>query len=111
MGILEWDLNGKIVLDILDEGEDDTTSDEEDYPGYDVDIDVSDKPVYVAGDISADNKVNLEDVNLLAKYLAGWNVSVNEAVIDVDGNKKVNLNDLVLLAQYVAGWDVKIKGN
>jgi len=48
---------------------------------------------------------------LFARYLAGWNVSVNEKAIDVDGDKRVNLNDLVLLAQYVAGWDVKIEGN
>ena len=108
MGILEWDLNGKIVLDVPDEGEDDNTSDEEDYPGYDVDIDVSDKPTFVAGDISDDKKVNLEDVSLFARYLAGWNVSVNEKAIDVNGDKKVNLNDLVLLAQYVAGWDVSL---
>ena len=66
------------------------------------------KPELVAGDITGNNSVDLEDVNLLAQYIAGWEVSVNEATIDVNGDGDVNLNDLVRLAQFVAGWDVEI---
>ena len=66
------------------------------------------KPELVAGDITGNNSVDLEDVNLLAQYIAGWEVSVNEAAIDVNGDGDVNLNDLVRLAQFVAGWDVEI---
>jgi hypothetical protein len=63
---------------------------------------------FVAGDIDGDNNVDLMDVNMLAKYLAGWDVTVNEKVLDVKGDSIVNLKDLVLLAQYVAGWDVEL---
>ncbi|MBE6762060.1 MAG: DUF4886 domain-containing protein, partial [Ruminococcaceae bacterium] len=64
--------------------------------------------VFVAGDITGDTNVDLTDVNLLAQYLAGWNVEVNEAALDADGDGAINLNDLILLAQYVAGWDVEL---
>ncbi len=63
-------------------------------------------PDYVMGDIDGNNKVDLQDVTLLAQYLAGWNVTVNETALDPNGDGEINLNDLVLLAQYVAGWDV-----
>ncbi len=64
--------------------------------------------VFVAGDITGDTNVDLTDVNLLAQYLAGWNVKINEAALDADGDGAINLNDLILLAQYVAGWDVEL---
>ena len=63
-------------------------------------------PDYVMGDIDGNNKADLQDVTLLAQYLAGWDVTANESALDADGDGVTNLNDLVLLAQYVAGWDV-----
>jgi len=65
-------------------------------------------PDFVAGDITGDTSVDLTDVNLLAQYLAGWNVEVNEDALDTDGDGLINLNDLILLAQFVAGWDVEL---
>lgn len=61
----------------------------------------------VAGDIDSNESVNLNDVVLLAQYVADWDVKdkVNEKAIDVNGDTNVNLNDVVTLAQYVAGWD------
>jgi hypothetical protein len=50
----------------------------------------------------------MEDVAVLAKYLAGWKVDCNQAALDVSGDGVVNLFDLVYLSQFVAGWDVEI---
>ena len=48
--------------------------------------------------------MDLVDVSVLAKCLAGWEVEVNEAALDFSGDGVVNLFDLVRLAQHVAGW-------
>lgn len=60
------------------------------------------------GDVTGDDKVDLEDVNVLAQYLAGWKIEVNGQALDADGDGAVNLKDLVLLAQFVAGRDVSL---
>lgn len=57
-------------------------------------------------DMNNDSAVDLQDVVLLAQYVAGWEVEINKAAIDVNGDGNVDLNDVVLLAQKVAGWDV-----
>lgn len=62
----------------------------------------------IIGDASGDKKVDLSDVTLLAKHLAGWDDAVNADALDVNADGTVNLKDLVLLAQFVAGWDVKL---
>ena len=65
----------------------------------------------IPGDINGSHtEADLEDVNLLAQYMAGWNVEalVNEEALDVNGDGAQNLKDLVLLAQYVAGWDIEL---
>ena len=59
----------------------------------------------ISGDIDGNGIVELSDVTEFARYLAGWDIDCNEAVLDVNGDGKVNLNDLVHLAQYVAGWE------
>lgn len=66
------------------------------------------EPEALPGDVDNDQEVDLDDVNALANYLAGWDVEVNEDVLDVNGDGVLNLKDLVLLAQYVAQWDVTI---
>jgi lysophospholipase L1-like esterase len=65
-------------------------------------------PDVVIGDVSGDNEIDLEDVNILAQWLAGWDLTVNEDALDVNADGTVNLKDLVLLAQFVAGWEVKL---
>ena len=61
------------------------------------------------GDIDGNGKVNLQDSALLRRYLAGWDVTIDENAADVDGNGKVNLQDSALLRRYLAGWDVTLK--
>ena len=61
--------------------------------------------ISLPGDINSDGSVNLKDVVLLARYVAGWeNLTVNEAAIDINGDGLVDLNDVNHLARYLAGW-------
>ena len=63
----------------------------------------------LSGDIDGNGKVNLQDSALLRRYLAGWDVTIDENAADVDGNGKVNLQDSALLRRYLTGWDVTLK--
>ena len=65
-------------------------------------------PVYLAGDINGDGKVNMKDVTRLHQHINGWDISVVEAAIDVNGDGKVNMKDVTRLHQYVNGWDVAV---
>ncbi len=66
------------------------------------------KDEVVNGDADGTGEIDMEDVAVLSRYLAGWEVDCNESALDVSGDGAVNLFDLVLLSQFVAGWDVKI---
>ena len=59
-----------------------------------------------AGNINSDNAVNLKDLIALARYVAKWNVSVNNRTVDINGDGEVDLSDVTHLAQFLAGWDV-----
>ena len=63
-----------------------------------------------AGDINGDENVNLKDVVLLRRYIAGgWGVELDEKTADLNGDGAVNLKDVVLLRRYIAGgWNVKL---
>lgn len=60
---------------------------------------------FVLGDIDGTGVVDLSDVNIISRYLAGWDADVNEAALDVNGDGAVNLKDVIYLARYVAGWE------
>lgn len=62
------------------------------------------------GDLNADDKTNLVDLVLLARYTANWEVEVCEDVANVnfdftDGEDIIDLNDVNYLARSLAGWD------
>lgn len=63
------------------------------------------------GDINDDGSVNLKDVVLLRRYIAGgWDAEIDTNVADVNGDGAINLKDVVLLRRYIAdGWDVELK--
>ena len=71
---------------------------------------VLEAPKGIPGDVNDSEEVTLDDVVLLAQYVAGWNVELNIDVANVDGAGEITLDDVVLLAQYVAGWDVTLSG-
>lgn len=62
------------------------------------------------GDLNKDGEINLKDVVLLRRYIAGgWNVTLDEKIADCNGDGTVNLKDVVLLRRYIAGgWNVKL---
>lgn len=64
----------------------------------------------IAGDANADGEVNLKDVVLLRRWLAGgWDAEIDESAADVDGDNAVTLQDVVRITRYLAGgWDVTL---
>lgn len=58
----------------------------------------------IPGDINDDERVNNKDAELLFKYVAGWNVDVDQYALDVNGDGVVNNKDTVTLFRYLAGW-------
>ena len=59
------------------------------------------------GDVNSDNKVDIVDALLIARYDAGLPVSnFNVKAGDVDGNGPVNIVDALHIARYVVGLDV-----
>lgn len=61
---------------------------------------------FVPGDVSGDGNVDLNDVVILAQYVAKWDgLEYVTAALDTTGDGEVNLNDIVHLAQYVAQWE------
>ena len=61
------------------------------------------------GDNDGDGVLDLKDVAVLIRYLAGgWDVTADLSNADVDGDGKVTLKDVTLLRRYLAGWDVTL---
>ncbi len=63
---------------------------------------------YTPGDINGDGVVNTKDTTRLMRYLADWDVDVNESALDVNGDGVVNTKDTTRLMRYLADWDVEI---
>ena len=64
-----------------------------------------------AGDANGDGVLDLKDVVLLRRFLAGgWNVTIEADNMDVDGDGVLSLKDSTLLSRYLAGgWNVTLK--
>ncbi len=62
----------------------------------------------IPGDIDGDRKVNNKDAIMLFRYVAGWDVTVDEKALDVTCDGSVNNKDAITLFRFVAGWDVQI---
>lgn len=63
------------------------------------------------GDVNGDGKIDTQDVIVLMKYNAGWNIRIVEKLADVDGDASINTQDVILLMKYNAGWDVQFAEN
>ena len=64
----------------------------------------------LAGDVNNDNSVDLKDVTIMRRALAGWNVALNESAADVNKDNSFDLKDVVFLRRYLAGgWDIELK--
>lgn len=66
------------------------------------------KSSYKKGDANGDQKVNLKDATIVAKYASNWTgyaeQIVNMEAVDIDGNGKVNLKDATIIAKYASNW-------
>jgi len=61
----------------------------------------------VKGDLNVDGVVDQKDVDLFAKYFAGWKISAGDIRLsagDVNGDGDVTRADAMELARKVAGW-------
>ncbi|MBP5313187.1 MAG: dockerin type I repeat-containing protein [Clostridia bacterium] len=68
------------------------------YVGIPVDV--------MLGDIDGDGEISDWDAIVFERYLAGWDVEVNEDAMDLDDDGEVSDWDAIMLARYLAGWDV-----
>lgn len=67
--------------------------------------------IYAPGDADEDGEITLQDVAMIARWLAGgWNVTIDEANSDVNHDGVINLKDAVLIRRYLAGgWGVVLQ--
>ena len=61
------------------------------------------QPAEMLGDANNDGAVNMKDVLLMRKYLAGLDVEYNAENADCNGDGDVNMKDVLMLRKYLAG--------
>ena len=63
-----------------------------------------------AGDVNNDGEIDLKDVVLIRRFIAGgWDVELDTETADVNNDDEVDLKDVVLIRRYIAGgWDVEL---
>ncbi|MBQ6945699.1 MAG: bacterial Ig-like domain-containing protein [Ruminococcus sp.] len=79
------------------------------YPVFEWQIETSDEKV--SGDANNDGAIDLKDVVIIRRYVAGgWDVEIDASNADVNADNTVDLKDVVLIRRYIAGgWDVELK--
>lgn len=59
---------------------------------------------FIYGDLNEDSKINISDVILLRRHVAGrYDQTINELAADVNIDTKITVTDIILIRQYVAG--------
>ena len=61
-------------------------------------------PLY--GDANDDGVINMKDVLLLRRHLAGMETDLHSVLADADASGSINMKDTLLVRRYVAGFDV-----
>lgn len=120
----DYSFNGTVVTlsfeiaDDAEEGEYDITVEVKE--AYDTDLNpvtytetagkitVVEAPPYIPGDVNGDGEVDVLDLLRLGKYLADWDVEIDEAASDVTADGEVDVLDLLRLGKYFADWDVEL---
>lgn len=62
----------------------------------------------VYGDCDRNGKVSVNDAINVLKYVAKWDVDINETAADVDRNGSIAVADAINVLKYVAKWDVTL---
>lgn len=59
---------------------------------------------YVPGDLNGDQEVNVTDVILARRHIAGgYEQNINEAAADMSADGEINITDVILLRRFIAG--------
>ena len=58
---------------------------------------------YLAGDVNNDGVVDAKDVTALRRYLAGWDITIQEPSSDMNGDGVVDAKDVTVLRRQLAG--------
>lgn len=62
--------------------------------------------VVLLGDVNGDGRINNQDLGIVQRYLADYEVTIDLVAADVKKDGKVNNRDMGLLQQYLTDWDV-----
>ena len=112
---LDGEGRGVLEVQVFEEGDDYVTfnlqSHYADCPGASVDdfqimmitVKVEASAEKLLGDANDDGAVNMKDVLLMRKYLAGLDVEYNAENADCNGDGDVNMKDVLMLRKYLAG--------
>ena len=60
------------------------------------------------GDVNADESIDMKDVLLLRKYIAGMGASIAFLPSDANGDDSLDMKDVLLLRKYIAGMQVQL---
>ena len=63
------------------------------------------------GDVTLDGKVNAQDVAIIKRYVAGWDINLTDEALkaaDVTGDGIIDSRDGIVLNRYVTGYDVTL---
>lgn len=66
---------------------------------------------YTPGDVNGDNKIDVKDVVLIRRFVAGgYGVAINETAANVNGDDKLDVKDVIILRRFIAGgYGVELK--
>ncbi len=72
-------------------------------------VSVYNNPQNNPGDVNEDGSVDLKDIVIMSRSLAGnWDSYLNETNADVNKDSSFDQKDVTLLRRYLAGWDVTL---
>ena len=71
----------------------------------------SDAPALATiGDADGDGNVTMKDVLLVRKFIAGMDVTIDQATADADGDGQLTMKDVLLIRKFIAGLITTLKG-
>ena len=62
------------------------------------------------GDVNGDGEVNMKDVLVIRKSIAGQDVLIDQIAADVDGDGQINMKDVLLIRKFIAGLIPSLNG-
>ncbi len=66
---------------------------------------------HARGDVNGDGQIGTADSNILARYIAGFTVTVDSHAADVNGDGEIGTADANMLTRLIAGFTVTVDGD